>query len=181
MWWDTRDYDTKKSPEDCTDLVKNAYGETLPHENGIESRRAFEPRRPHSLSLQSAALTHHITTCFSRGGEKEMCWLSWKSIAIFLSFSALSGSESGGRVAGMRCGQGDMGRWQRAAAGIDLRSVTAAHSWKSALKCFATRILFFIFSCYSVTPTLRGPGPRTGLRATVKTEEVETLQIYGNQ
>lgn len=90
-------------------------------------------------------------------GKKEMCWLSWKSIAIFLSFSLLSGSESRGRVAGMRCGQGDTGRWQRAAAGIDLRSVTAAHSWKSALKCFTTRILFFIFSCYSVTPALHGP------------------------
>lgn len=123
----------------------------------LSRKRVFEPRRPHSVTPVCSFNTSHRNMLFPRG-KKEMCWLSWKSIAIFISFSVLNGSKSRGRVAGMRCGQGDMGRWQRAAAGIDLRSVTPAHSWKSALKCFSTHFLFFIFCCYSLTPTLHRPG-----------------------
>lgn len=73
---------------------------------------------------------------------------------IYSHFSLAPSVESRGKAAGMRCGPGDMGRWQRAAAAIDLPSVLPAHFWKSS-KLLPNTYLIFYFP-----PPFCSQGPR---------------------
>lgn len=92
----------------------------------------------------------HITPCFSQENKRNLSVV----MEIYSHFSLAPSVESRGKAAGMRCGPGDMGRWQRAAAAIDLPSVLPAHFWKSSKLLHNTYLIFYF------PPPFCSQGPR---------------------
>lgn len=152
--------------------------EIVSHENRGEKARVWEPRRAHSLSLQSAALTHHIATCFSRGGKKRNVLVVmeiYSHFSFFLSFERVWVQREGCRNEMWAGWHGVMtagSRWYWSAI------CQGSALLKKRTKVFHNTYLIFHFQllfCYAGAP------PRTGLHATLKTEELEISGIYGNQ